>query len=926
MPDTRRSSLSKKSIDASEDEKTGNPKLLLKNFVELNETVPASQPDDSPTVTNIKQKVKRRSSRRSSGIRALTQTPHVLLKNFFENAPEETPVFVNSSDETSAQSDAYIAPIPRKISKVVDDDQNESSVFEEETDDVVRKMPRTRHKAVLQKFSENLKQQSESLGEESGSETKQQTAKMKKIRNKITAEDIASGIKLLQEKAAETERSSTVTQATKTETSLGYLSVNTLNAENLDETTTAVAETSEKSDFLVKKDDSASPKLEKSLKRKRSSIKEGSSKEEPFLDPSDEEGETLQKSKMSRIQTDTAEFVSHESSKIAETVKTDVPDFVSEIELTDVAYIVEVAESVEVAENGKEANKEESESHKTDNKEIVQKLEKNERHETKETATQEEDSIQSKLNEINQLLQDESTNTVKTMYKDSAKKAVEAIVDTSDTKRTNSPIMTIESTEQVGVNNSQTVSNTDNEILSKTEIEMETDENTDAHSKNVKSNLEGVETVSSSPRGDDSNVSKRSGSKEYLAESIDSSVEALTQTSEVKKFTEEKNTDLLDSKVEQTLASGDPPISDVDLETSGVDKSNLGAVSGGQLNSSVISHESSPIVSEMSEAPVQSNETKSKEKEQSEELPMLTVQKGEERKNKKFGSLTGERVSTDEQDELFPSSPKETTSSGHSRSSSPASSEVDKVTRRLTLPSSSSAFVEMKSTRPIVQSPSTSGVLAKRMSSVKKTSKKEKSSEQQENKSYRVIDSVVSPTESVPYIEASYMTKDGQVLSQSPYGTMKPLQHTMEIPVGSEPQEGPSEISERARRSLGKNKINNRLKKYTIPPKVTSLLINHYSGLKIPPACLPELGKISDRFFDNLFEALNCYANHASRRRIEASDAEMYFKRIGLVNKNKSINTLIRDYLPLEDQQLLIPVARSGNVITGGFSNKKKKN
>lgn len=354
MPDTRRSSLSKKSIDASEDEKTGNPKLLLKNFVELNETVPASQPDDSPTVTNIKQKVKRRSSRRSSGIRALTQTPHVLLKNFFENAPEETPVFVNSSDETSAQSDAYIAPIPRKISKVVDDDQNESSVFEEETDDVVRKMPRTRHKAVLQKFSENLKQQSESLGEESGSETKQQTAKMKKIRNKITAEDIASGIKLLQEKAAETERSSTVTQATKTETSLGYLSVNTLNAENLDETTTVVAETSEKSDFLVKKDDSASPKLEKSLKRKRSSIKEGSSKEEPFLDPSDEEGETLQKSKMSRIQTDTAEFVSHESSKIAETVKTDVPDFVSEIELTDVAYIVEVAESVEVAENGKD--------------------------------------------------------------------------------------------------------------------------------------------------------------------------------------------------------------------------------------------------------------------------------------------------------------------------------------------------------------------------------------------------------------------------------------------------------------------------------------------------------------------------------------------------------------------------------------------
>ena len=635
-------------------------------------------------------------------------------------------------------------------------------------------------------------------------------------------------------------------EATKTEISLGYLSVNTLNVENLDDTAAAVADTSEIKDFLAKEeeDDSSSSKSEKSSKRKRSDIKEGSSsKVEPSRDLSDEDEEILQKAKMLRLRSDTTEFVvESDGSAAAASEKLAVTKIFSEEELIDVAFNVEVSETVEEAGNvevevagnveveeagnaeveeagnaeveeagnaeveeaenaevevgnaevevenaeveagnteveagnteEEVGNQEESGSLATQGKEINEHFVKKVKQIAEKSATMGEETMLSKFHEINAMLQEESIDTEKTpTTKDAAKKTNKAI------KWTNRPsVAADESSEQADLSNSQTVSKTSKEILSIPGIDMETvDNSTDLNSENVKSKLDSVEAVSSSPRSDGSNNSKGSDNKEYLTENIDSSyIEASTRITELKGFSASKHQKpLVVSRTEEgeTLASGDPYTSDVEMETPGV-VSKMSAVSMGDETSAVISHASNLIVSH-TEDPVQSNETKAEEKDsQPEEIQMLTDVK---EKSKELGSLAGERASTDE---LFPSSPKETTSSGHSRSSSPPSSEAEKSTQRLTLPSSKSAFVEMKPSRSSnVPTPSISGVSTRRTSSAKRSSKRKKSSGQQENKSYRVIDSITSPTEmALPDVETLHMTKDTQILSKSPYGTMRSLQ------------------------------------------------------------------------------------------------------------------------------------------------------
>lgn len=889
MSDTRSSSLIKKSDLPKEEQTMDNPKALLANFVQINETVAASQPDDSPTVTHIKQKIKRRSSRRSSGIRALNQTPHGLLENFIENAPEETTLKVNTSLESSDGSDDYLIPVHEKISKVVDDDQTDSSV---EAEEIVRKMPRSRYKAVLEKFSVGPNKQSESPDEDLGSEMHQKPHRIKKIRNKITAEDIALGVKLSQEMATETEKSYNVIQATKTDASLFFPSINTLNTENLDNTTMMSSEKTDSSDRVEEKEDSHGSQRSKYSKRKQSFMKDETSKVE----------ESFRKSKMLRLKTNMDKVVSAEDARSSEVESTELPNLVSEAELTEVAYTVEVAESKEmdeseqVAENVQDdAGNEKNESQENEEK-IVIKSPTNVKQETEES----EKSALSMFNEINKMLQDESINMEKATNDEESEKITKH--NLGKIKRIKRAVEN--SSEQASLTSTQLVSKT-SEMLPPGIHQKMTKESKVSQSKFINI-FEDFEALSKSSRDNKSNVSK--GLSSNLHERANSSyLESSNRTFE-SNINVAKERPLLDSKARETLASSRK--SQMSSHIS-LDMPEIGAHSVEKVNLSAISHETSTVAFQ-TEMSGQSDEVAKKVEES-----IKSQAEVKERPKELAAPLVAGNLSTDDHDELFPSSPKETTSSGHSRSSSPASSEADKATQSLKLPSSKSAFVEMKSSRSNVLPSST--VLTKRTSSKRKSSSKMKSLEKMESKSYRMIDSVASPTESLPSIEN--VTKDLQILSRNPLHTTISAQQTTEKPVTPKKPQGDTSQNEK---KVKKHTVRS-LKKYTIPPKVTSLLMNHYSGLKIPNACLPELGKISDHFIDNLFEALHSYMKHASHKRIEDSDVELYFRRVGLVNKDKSLHTLIREFLPLEDQQLLIPVARSGNIITGGFSNTEKQ-
>ncbi|GAB1599354.1 hypothetical protein Ahia01_000212600 [Argonauta hians] len=72
------------------DEQSCSPKSLLEQISKLNETVPASQIDESFTIA-LQPKEMTHYSRRSSGILATVQTPKTLLQNFLNEG-----IFLNA--------------------------------------------------------------------------------------------------------------------------------------------------------------------------------------------------------------------------------------------------------------------------------------------------------------------------------------------------------------------------------------------------------------------------------------------------------------------------------------------------------------------------------------------------------------------------------------------------------------------------------------------------------------------------------------------------------------------------------------------------------------------------------------------------------------------------------------------------------------
>lgn len=100
---------------------------------------------------------------------------------------------------------------------------------------------------------------------------------------------------------------------------------------------------------------------------------------------------------------------------------------------------------------------------------------------------------------------------------------------------------------------------------------------------------------------------------------------------------------------------------------------------------------------------------------------------------------------------------------------------------------------------------------------------------------------------------------------------------------------------------------------YSLPVNVVKKPFTLYAGLRASKEAIEEVMKTSEIYWDNLAKDLEAYAKHAGRKRISMDDFELLFRRQGLVNNRVSLKSLIEKYLPMEEREKLIPVARAGN-------------
>ncbi|XP_042653425.1 centromere protein T isoform X2 [Tyto alba] len=100
-------------------------------------------------------------------------------------------------------------------------------------------------------------------------------------------------------------------------------------------------------------------------------------------------------------------------------------------------------------------------------------------------------------------------------------------------------------------------------------------------------------------------------------------------------------------------------------------------------------------------------------------------------------------------------------------------------------------------------------------------------------------------------------------------------------------------------------------------PEVASSLIkkifSHYAKMPVSRDAFRIVEKSCSRYFKQLCNDLEAYANHARRKTVEWADLEVLMRRQGLVTDKMPLNVLIERYLPWEYRKLLIPVAVSGN-------------
>lgn len=102
---------------------------------------------------------------------------------------------------------------------------------------------------------------------------------------------------------------------------------------------------------------------------------------------------------------------------------------------------------------------------------------------------------------------------------------------------------------------------------------------------------------------------------------------------------------------------------------------------------------------------------------------------------------------------------------------------------------------------------------------------------------------------------------------------------------------------------------------YSLPVNLVKKQFTHFAGLRVTKEAIEEVMKVSEKYWDNLAQDLEAYAKHAGRKQINMSDFELLFKRQGHVTERQSLKSLIEKYLPMEEREQLIPVARAGNRI-----------
>lgn len=92
-------------------------------------------------------------------------------------------------------------------------------------------------------------------------------------------------------------------------------------------------------------------------------------------------------------------------------------------------------------------------------------------------------------------------------------------------------------------------------------------------------------------------------------------------------------------------------------------------------------------------------------------------------------------------------------------------------------------------------------------------------------------------------------------------------------------------------------------------------VFSHYAKMPVTREAFRIVEKCSKRYFKQLSNDLEAYANHAGRRTVEMADLEVLMRRQGLVTDRVPMQVLIEYHLPLEYRKLLIPVAVNGNKV-----------
>ncbi|NXM72545.1 CENPT protein, partial [Serilophus lunatus] len=102
-------------------------------------------------------------------------------------------------------------------------------------------------------------------------------------------------------------------------------------------------------------------------------------------------------------------------------------------------------------------------------------------------------------------------------------------------------------------------------------------------------------------------------------------------------------------------------------------------------------------------------------------------------------------------------------------------------------------------------------------------------------------------------------------------------------------------------------------------PQISRSLIkevfSHFAKMPVAKDALKIVEKCTEKYFKQLSNDLEAYANHAGRKTVKMADLELLMRRQGLVTDKMPLHVLIERHLPMEYRKLLIPVAVSGNKV-----------